>query len=79
MSYGITGDLEKAKATFEYGLSKDDKYTMFYYNLACTCAEMNDLDSTLRQLKSEHSNIDKICWLAKNFRILGRMTPFSVS
>jgi tetratricopeptide (TPR) repeat protein len=51
MSYGITGDLEKAKETFEYGLSKDDKYPMFYYNLACTYAEMNDLDNTLMQLK----------------------------
>jgi tetratricopeptide (TPR) repeat protein len=51
MSYGITGDLEKARETFEYGLSKDDKYPMFYYNLACTYAEMNDLDNTLKQLK----------------------------
>jgi tetratricopeptide (TPR) repeat protein len=51
MSYGITGDLKKARETFEYGLSKDDKYPMFYYNLACTYAELNDLDSTLRHLK----------------------------
>jgi tetratricopeptide (TPR) repeat protein len=51
MSYGISGDLKKAKETFEYGLSKDDKYPMFYYNLACTYAEMNDLDNTIAQLK----------------------------
>jgi tetratricopeptide (TPR) repeat protein len=51
MSYGITGDLQKARETFEYGLSKDDKYPMFYYNLACTYAEMSDLDNTLKQLK----------------------------
>lgn len=51
MSYGITGDLKKAKETFEYGLSKDDKYPMFYYNLACTYAEMNDLENTITQLK----------------------------
>jgi len=51
MSYGITGDLKKAKETFEYGLSKDDKYPMFYYNLACTYAEMNDLEHTIAQLK----------------------------
>ena len=50
MSYGITGDLKRAKETFEYGLSKDDKYPMFYYNLACTYAEMNDLENTLTQL-----------------------------
>lgn len=51
MSYGITGDLKEAKETFEYGLSKDDKYPLFYYNLACTYAEMNDLDNTIIQLK----------------------------
>ena len=51
MAYGITGDLKKTKETFEYGLSKDDKYPMFYYNLACTYAEMNDLDNTIIQLK----------------------------
>jgi tetratricopeptide (TPR) repeat protein len=51
MSYGITGDLKKAKETFEYGLSKDAKYPMFYYNLACTYAEMNDVDNAIAQLK----------------------------
>jgi tetratricopeptide (TPR) repeat protein len=51
MSYGITGDLKKAKETFEYGLTKDDKYPLFYYNLACTYAEMDDLEKTLVQLK----------------------------
>ena len=42
MSYGITGDLQKAKETFDYGVSKDPTYPLFYYNLACTYAEMND-------------------------------------
>ena len=42
MAYGITGDLQKAKETFEYGVSKDATYPLFYYNLACTYAEMND-------------------------------------
>jgi hypothetical protein len=48
MAYGITGDLKKASEIFEYGLSKDDTYPMFYYNLACTYAEMNDLDNTIK-------------------------------
>jgi tetratricopeptide (TPR) repeat protein len=51
MAYGITGDLSKAKTTFEYGLSKDDSYPMFYYNLACTYAELGDLDGTLANLR----------------------------
>ena len=42
MSYGITGDLQKARETFDYGVSKDPTYPLFYYNLACTYAEMND-------------------------------------
>jgi hypothetical protein len=36
MSYGITGDLKVAKETFEYGISEDSEYPMFYYNMACT-------------------------------------------
>jgi tetratricopeptide (TPR) repeat protein len=42
MSYGITGNLQKAQETFEYGVSKDPTYPLFYYNLACTFAEMGD-------------------------------------
>jgi len=40
MSYGITGDLQKARETFDYGVGKDPTYPIFYYNLACTYAEM---------------------------------------
>jgi len=47
MSYGITGDLKRAKETFEYGLSKDPTYPMFHYNMACTYAEMNDEDQAI--------------------------------
>src|SRR5438045_8263395 len=50
MAYGISGDLKKAKETFEYGLSKDPKYPMFHYNMACTYAEMNDVDKTISYL-----------------------------
>ena len=42
MSYGITGDLQKAKETFQYGVSKDPTYPLFHYNLACTYAKMGD-------------------------------------
>ena len=51
MAYGISGDLKKAKETFEYGLSKDPKYPMFLYNMACTFAEMNDVDKTISYLQ----------------------------
>ncbi len=51
MAYGISGDLKKAKETFEFGLSRDKVYPMFYYNLACTYAEMNDMDASIVNLK----------------------------
>jgi len=51
MSYGISGNHKKAKEIFEYGLSKDDTYPMFYYNLACAYAEMKNLDNAIVNLK----------------------------
>lgn len=51
MSYGITGDLEQARATFEYGIAKDPTYPLFYYNLACTYAEMGKADEASQNLK----------------------------
>lgn len=51
MAYGISGDLKKAKETLEYGLSKDPKYAMFHYNMACTYAEMKDVDKTIFYLQ----------------------------
>lgn len=52
MAYGITGDLKTARATFDYGVSKDPNYPMFHYNLACTFAEMGDRDKAIAELKS---------------------------
>ncbi len=52
MSYGILGDLKKSKEVLEYGISQDPTYPNFYYILACTYAEMNDLDHTISNLKT---------------------------
>jgi tetratricopeptide (TPR) repeat protein len=51
MAYGISGDLKRARETFEYGLEKDPKYPMFHYNMACTYAEMNDVDKAILYLQ----------------------------
>lgn len=51
MAYGMSGELPKAKATFEYGAQENPTYPMFRYNLACADAEMGDLDGALDQLK----------------------------
>jgi tetratricopeptide (TPR) repeat protein len=51
MAYGITGNLDKAKETFEYGISKAPDYPMFYYNMACTYAEKENMDKAIDYLK----------------------------
>lgn len=54
MAYGISGNLKKAKETFEYGLEKDPKYPLFHYNMACTYAEMNDPDKAIVYLRQAY-------------------------
>ena len=51
MSYGITGDLDKAAEIFEYGISKEPDYPMFYYNMACTYGEKEDMEKAIEYLK----------------------------
>jgi len=55
MAYGITGDLDNAQAVFEYGLTKDSTYPLFYYNLACTWAERNDMEKAMTYLEKAFS------------------------
>jgi hypothetical protein len=54
MSYGIGGKLPQAKATFEYGLTQDPEYPMFFYNLACTYGEMDKMNDALSQLRQAY-------------------------
>jgi tetratricopeptide (TPR) repeat protein len=51
-SYGMTGRLKEAEALFEQGIQADPTYPMFHYNLACTFAEMDDLDHAMQSLKA---------------------------
>ena len=56
ISYGITGrttagNTKKAKEMFEYGILKDPDYPLFYYSLACTYSEMNNMDKAIEYLK----------------------------
>jgi len=50
MAYGLTGNLKMAERIFQYGIDKDPTYPLFYYSLACTYAEANDLDRALLNL-----------------------------
>ena len=51
MAYGLTGNLAMSKKTFEYGISKDPAFPMYYYNLACTYAEMDNLEKAVENLR----------------------------
>lgn len=51
MSYGLSGELDKAQELFEWAIPNDPEYPMFYYNLACTFAEKNLLDRALENLR----------------------------
>jgi tetratricopeptide (TPR) repeat protein len=51
MSYGLSGDLIKAKETYEWAITQEPEYPMFFYNLACTYAEMNKMDEALHNLR----------------------------
>jgi tetratricopeptide (TPR) repeat protein len=55
MAYGITGDLNRAEDTFNYGVSQDPTYPMFYYNLACVSAGRNDMNATMEFLRKAFS------------------------
>lgn len=50
MSNGILMNFKKAIDIFEYGLTIDSKYPMFYYNLACAYSELNDIDKAINNL-----------------------------
>jgi tetratricopeptide (TPR) repeat protein len=56
MAYGITGDLGKAADVFNYGVSKDPNYPMFYYNIACVYGEKHDMANAITNLQKAFAN-----------------------
>ena len=51
MAYGVTGDLNHAEETFNYGVSKDPDYPMFHYNLGCVYAERDGMEAAMKHLQ----------------------------
>lgn len=51
MSYGITGDIKASFGVFEYGISKEPTYPLFYYNMACGYGELGDEDNAIKWLR----------------------------
>ncbi len=50
MAHGLTGDLKSAEEVLQYGVSQDPTYPAFYYNLACTYGERNDVAGAMKYL-----------------------------
>jgi predicted Zn-dependent protease len=51
MSYGITGELKKARTLLNEAIGKDPDYPLNYYNLACAYAEEGDKAKALTNLQ----------------------------
>ncbi len=60
MAYELSGDFMKARETYEWAISREPEYPMFFYNLACAYAEMGRLDDTLRSLRLAYKYKGKI-------------------
>ena len=56
MAHGMAGDLGKAKEIFEYGLSVDSTYPMFYYLMADDYAEAGHEALTIEYLKRAYAH-----------------------
>jgi hypothetical protein len=51
MSYGMSGDIAKARAIFEKASAEDPDYPLNYYNLACADAEEKNLAGARKNLQ----------------------------
>jgi tetratricopeptide (TPR) repeat protein len=54
MSLGIIGQHEKALEVFRFGLNERPNYPGFYYNIACSHAELGQVDSALVNLEKAY-------------------------
>lgn len=51
MSYGMSGNVAKARAIFEKAVAVDPDYPLYYYNLACADAEEKNLAGAKKHLQ----------------------------
>lgn len=51
MSYGMSGNISKARAIFEKAVAADPDYPLYYYNLACADAEEKNLAGAKKHLQ----------------------------
>jgi tetratricopeptide (TPR) repeat protein len=56
MAYGITGQPEKARAVFQYGIAQDPAYPLFYYHMACYYGQKGDAQNAGTYLKKAYEH-----------------------
>lgn len=60
MAYGISGDLANSERVLLEGIKQDPTYPMFYYNIACTYAEMGDKSNAIANLRRAFEHRDNM-------------------
>ena len=60
MSYGLSGDFIRAQETYEWAISQEPEYPMFFYNLACAYAEMDKMEDALHNLRLAYKYKGKV-------------------
>ncbi|MGB8128889.1 MAG: hypothetical protein WCG81_03785 [Candidatus Angelobacter sp.] len=51
MSYGMSGNISRARAIFKKAVAADPDYPLYYYNLACADAEEHNLAGAKKHLQ----------------------------
>ena len=72
MSYGMSGNIAKARAIFERAVAADPDYPLYYYNLACADAEEKNL-AAQRNICRKHLTGRRMRFPAKACLIPRRM------
>jgi tetratricopeptide (TPR) repeat protein len=54
--YGITGNWDKAREAFDYGVSKYPTYPIFYYDIACVYGRKKDMENAITYLQKASAN-----------------------
>lgn len=51
VSFALSRNYDRARQVYDAAIQQDPDYPLFYYNLACTYAEMGQLDPALKNLR----------------------------
>lgn len=55
-AYGVTGNWDKAREAFDYGVSKYPTHPIFYYDIACIYGRKKDVENAITYLQKAFAN-----------------------